>query len=138
MTENGQTQPPLKTGWVSRITMFALVALLFESVTGLVITLAPFSVFVQWSVLAHSAAGLLLLAPFIWYLWVHWLDYRDKALSDVTLLGYLSLAGLSRTSARLKHGFCDACFSDQYPIPMESDEAPPQLALFRTVGEDSD
>jgi len=95
MAEDGQTQPTIKTGWVSRLTTFALAALLFESVTGLAITLAPFSVFVQWSVLAHSVAGLLLLAPFIWYLWAHWLDYRDKAMSDVTLLGYLSLAALA-------------------------------------------
>ena len=48
-------------------------------------------------------------------------------------LGYLSLEGLRRVAESLKHGFCDACFSDEYPIPMEGDPDQPQLSLFREV-----
>jgi amidophosphoribosyltransferase len=48
-------------------------------------------------------------------------------------LGYLSLEGLRRTAASLKHGFCDACFSNEYPVPVEQDEARPQLSLFQTL-----
>jgi len=51
-------------------------------------------------------------------------------------LGYLSLEGLRRTAASLKHGFCDACFSNEYPIPIDEDEARPQLSLFQTVTEE--
>ncbi len=52
-------------------------------------------------------------------------------------LGYLSLEGLRRTSALLKQGFCDACFSDDYPVPPGDDEAAPQLSLFHDVGEEA-
>ena len=53
-------------------------------------------------------------------------------------LGYLSLEGLRRTAAQLKRGFCDACFSDEYPIAIEMDERQPQLNLFRTVEKEAD
>ena len=49
-------------------------------------------------------------------------------------LGYLTLEGLRRVGASLKRGFCDACFSDDYPLELEEEEAPPQLSLFREVG----
>jgi amidophosphoribosyltransferase len=53
-------------------------------------------------------------------------------------LGYLSLEGLRRAGAQTKHSFCDACFSDEYPVPVDSEEAPPQLSLFRNVEEESE
>ena len=49
-------------------------------------------------------------------------------------LGYLSLEGLRRTSASLKRGFCDACFSGEYPVPVDGeDESTPQLSLFHEI-----
>jgi len=52
-------------------------------------------------------------------------------------LGYLSLSGLRRVAtAQTKRGFCDACFSDEYPVPIETDPATPQLSLFRPVEEE--
>jgi amidophosphoribosyltransferase len=49
-------------------------------------------------------------------------------------LGYLSLEGLRRASASLKHGFCDACFSGEYPVPIDEEEEPTsQLSLFHEV-----
>jgi amidophosphoribosyltransferase len=46
-------------------------------------------------------------------------------------LAYLSLEALRRVEASMKHGFCDACFSGDYVIPIESLAAPPpQLDLF--------
>ena len=51
-------------------------------------------------------------------------------------LGYLSLEGLrGMATTQLKHGTCDACFSDQYPIPVHDTEHAPQLSLFRPVAE---
>jgi amidophosphoribosyltransferase len=51
-------------------------------------------------------------------------------------LGYLSIEGLRRTAAsHVKHGICDACFSDEYPVPVDSDAAAPQLSLFHPVEE---
>ena len=46
-------------------------------------------------------------------------------------LSYLSLAALRRVASSMKHGFCDACFSGDYVIPVEDLTRPdPQLGLF--------
>ncbi len=50
-------------------------------------------------------------------------------------LGYVSLSGLRELARQLKHGSCDACFSDEYPVPVHGEESPPQLSLFRSVAE---
>ncbi|TMA26064.1 MAG: hypothetical protein E6J87_22310, partial [Deltaproteobacteria bacterium] len=39
-----------------------------------------------------------------------------RAILGADSLGYLTLEGLRRCGSRLKHGFCDACFSDEYPV----------------------
>ncbi len=53
-------------------------------------------------------------------------------------LGYLSLDGLRGCGRALKHGFCDACFSDDYPVATTEEGPPPQLSLFRSVGSEDD
>ena len=53
-------------------------------------------------------------------------------------LGYLSLEGLRKSAEPLKIGTCDACFSREYPVSVESIEVMPQLSLFRDVSEDDD
>ena len=47
----------------------------------------------------------------------------------------LSLEGLRRSAEQLKHGWCDACFSDDYPVPIAPGEDAPQLSLFRPIEE---
>ena len=59
-----------------------------------------------------------------------------RAILGADSLGYLTLEGLRRCGARLKHGFCDACFSDEYPVPPAEEGPPPQLSLFRPVDPD--
>lgn len=61
-----------------------------------------------------------------------------RELMGADSLGYLSLEGLRRTTGPLKQGFCDACFSDEYPVPFETNEASPQLSLFRDIESDED
>jgi amidophosphoribosyltransferase len=52
-------------------------------------------------------------------------------------LGYLSIEGLRGTAAKdLKRGICDACFSDEYPVPIEPQEGVPQLTLFRAASDE--
>ncbi|MDX1503102.1 MAG: multiheme c-type cytochrome [Thermoanaerobaculia bacterium] len=85
---------PLRTGWTSRITTWSLAALVFLILSGLVVTFAPFHGLVEWTVLVHTAVGLLALIPVIWYLVSHWLDYKHFRLTDVVLLGYLGSAAL--------------------------------------------
>jgi amidophosphoribosyltransferase len=53
-------------------------------------------------------------------------------------LGYLSLEGLRKSAEPLKIGTCDACFSHEYPVSVESIEATPQLSLFLDISEDDD
>jgi amidophosphoribosyltransferase len=53
-------------------------------------------------------------------------------------LGYLSLEGLRRTAKKLKRGFCDACFSDEYPVAIEDEQIPPQLSLFRSAVDETE
>ncbi|MBW2294015.1 MAG: amidophosphoribosyltransferase [Deltaproteobacteria bacterium] len=52
-------------------------------------------------------------------------------------LGFLSLEGLRRVAAsEFKRGICDACFSNEYPIPVDPQQQQPQLSLFRAVEEE--
>ncbi len=87
-------RPAPRTGWASRISLLATAALLFLTVSGLLVTFAPFHAAIQWSVLLHAGLGLLLLAPLVWYSLAHWLDYKHFQLSDTVLLGYVALAAL--------------------------------------------
>ncbi len=50
-------------------------------------------------------------------------------------LGYLTIEGLRGAAKQLKHGFCDSCFSLEYPIQIEDGNSVPQLSLFRPVVE---
>jgi amidophosphoribosyltransferase len=53
-------------------------------------------------------------------------------------LAYLSIEGLRKTAAsEAKRNICDACFSGEYPVAVDSDEAPPQLSLFRLIEDES-
>jgi cytochrome c554/c'-like protein len=83
-----------RTGWASRLTRVAMWTLLVETVTGLAIRFAPFHPAVEWSVLVHTAIGVLTLVPLAWYCARHWSDYRRQAVSDVVFLGYVAVAAL--------------------------------------------
>ena len=49
-------------------------------------------------------------------------------------LEYLSLEALrALAAAQIKHGICDACFSDEYPVPVDAEHGAPQLSLFHTL-----
>jgi amidophosphoribosyltransferase len=61
-----------------------------------------------------------------------------RGITGADSLGYLSLDGLRGLGTSLKHGICDACFSDEYPIPTEAREKAPQLSLFREVEREPD
>ncbi|MAF12892.1 hypothetical protein CMK11_20775 [Candidatus Poribacteria bacterium] len=83
-----------RTGWTSILAVIAAASLVFETITGLAIAYAPFHAAVEWSVIVHTAIGVLTLLPICWYYAVHWQDYRRYAMSHVVLLGYVGLAAL--------------------------------------------
>ena len=80
----------VKTGWSTALTRLGVGALLYLSVSGLLITFSPFAAWVEWNVLAHTVIGLLAFVPIIWYSLAHWDDYKKYNLSDALLLGYVS------------------------------------------------
>jgi hypothetical protein len=84
-----------RTGWSSGLPRAAAAILLFELVSGLAITFGPFHPTVEWGVLLHTLIGVLTIAPLVWYCVRHWRDYRDQALSDVLLLGYVGVGALA-------------------------------------------
>lgn len=83
-----------RTGWSSWATRSSTISLVFLTVTGLIVTFAPFHATVQWTVVIHTLVGLLTLVPVTWYLVAHWLDYRRYDLSDTVLLGYVGVIAL--------------------------------------------
>ena len=84
----------VRTGWGGRLARLCMAIFLFEGVSGLAITLAPFHPTIQWSVLLHTLAGVATLVPVAWYCAVHWDDYRGYAMSHVVLLGYITVVAL--------------------------------------------
>jgi amidophosphoribosyltransferase len=53
-----------------------------------------------------------------------------RALIGADSLEYLSLASLREIEGSLKRGFCDACFSGEYPIAIEAQPGNSQRKLF--------
>jgi hypothetical protein len=84
----------VRTGWLSALAKLGCAVLLFETVTGLAITFAPFHPTVEWGLLLHTLIGAVTLLPLAWYLAVHWLDYKHYSVSHVVLLGYLAVLAI--------------------------------------------
>lgn len=82
------------TGWIRLLARVSIALLVFEAVSGLAITLAPFHSATQWSVLLHTLGGVLFLAPVPLYLSGHWREYRSHAPSHITVLGYVASLAL--------------------------------------------
>src|SRR5215471_4620621 len=95
MQSQGASEKPRRTGWSSVLSKVAAAILLFELLSGLAVTFGPFHPVIEWSVLLHTIVGVVTLAPLVWYSTAHWKDYRDQALSDVLLLGYVGLGALA-------------------------------------------
>ncbi|MCP4249759.1 MAG: cytochrome b/b6 domain-containing protein [bacterium] len=78
--------------WRRPLTGITLGLLVFETITGLAMWLAPFSVWNQYGVLWHTVFGVLMVVPVGWYLGQHfWRRFRGK-FNHYQLLGYLSAA----------------------------------------------
>lgn len=84
-----------QAGWAATLSRVVAGILLFELVSGLAITFGPFHPLTEWSLLLHTLAGVIALAPLAWYCARHWRNYAGQALSDVLLLGYVGAGGLA-------------------------------------------
>lgn len=73
--------------------------LLFLALTGLGAWLLPFSALAQWSVLLHTAGGLLIVIPFaVWQL-SHWLGSRKARWNSRKVSAYAGFWTLAATAA---------------------------------------
>ena len=60
-------------------------------------------------------------------------------LMEADSLEYLSPTILREIAAtHIKRGICDACFTDQYPVPIEGELGAPQLSLFRALEDEAE
>jgi hypothetical protein len=85
---------PIRTGWSGVLARAVGGILLFEVVSGLAVTFGPFHPSIEWGVVLHTIVGLLMIAPLVWYVVLHWKDYISQTLSDVLLLGYVAIGAL--------------------------------------------
>ncbi len=80
--------------WQQRLLYTVAGLLLFETLTGLAIYLLPFSVPNQMSVVFHTLAGVVLVAPYVIYQIRHWRVYRSIRVSHVKLTGYFAMTAM--------------------------------------------
>ncbi|MCC7195990.1 MAG: hypothetical protein IT356_10585 [Gemmatimonadaceae bacterium] len=78
--------------WTRPLAQGVVGLLIFEALTGLANYLLPFSVANQVMVLLHTAAGFVLVIPYVAYQWRHWRIYRSLRTTHVSLTGYLAMA----------------------------------------------
>lgn len=95
MQANETLAERLRTGWSSALSRCAGAILLFELLTGLAITLGSFRPAVEWGLILHTILGVFATAPLFWYFIRHRKAYREQALSDVLLLGYVGSCALA-------------------------------------------
>jgi hypothetical protein len=81
--------------WSSPLAVLAAGGIAFTALSGLSILLLPFSTVNQVMVLAHTAAGVLLLVPAGWYVVRHLRHYWRSAWSHILVSGYAAGAGLA-------------------------------------------
>lgn len=78
--------------WTRPLVHGVVALLVFETLTGLANYLLPFSVPNQVMVLLHTAAGFVLILPYLAYQWRHWRIYRAVPTTHVSLTGYFAMA----------------------------------------------
>jgi hypothetical protein len=98
MKSSTTVSPPKRAGWASRLAAFSLAAVVFETLSGLLIAYGPFQAGVQWTLLLHTLFGGLTLLGIAWYCLLHIADYRGYPWSHISVLGWVALLGLAVAS----------------------------------------
>jgi len=98
MNSSTTVSPPKRAGWASRLAAFSLAAVVFETLSGLLIAYGPFHAGLQWTLLLHTLFGALTLMGIAWYCALHVADYRGYPWSHISLLGWVALLGLAVAS----------------------------------------
>lgn len=80
--------------WRAVMAMLIGGLLLFETLTGVVIYLLPFSLSMQFVVLTHTIVGLIFIFPYTWYQVRHWLVNRREPMTHSKVTGFLSMVAI--------------------------------------------
>ncbi len=75
--------------WEHALLKFVSGILIFETITGLLIYLLPFSLTNQVNVLVHTIIGLVFIIPFTYYMFRHWNIYRSMPVNHYIFTGYI-------------------------------------------------
>lgn len=121
---------PGAAGWSALLARLAGGALVYLVVTGLPIRLLPFSPAMQWTVLLHTAGGILAFVPIALYSYRHWRDYRRDALTPNKVLGYLAVAGAALAMGTGVWVTALAAFSTRVPPSVRTLHLVPSVALL--------
>ncbi len=87
-TRSPSTRELVIRGWASVAAVCVATTIFLEAVSGLWLYLAPFSDLSQVLVLFHVSAGVLLLAPALYYLVWHFLAWRAQKQTVISIMGY--------------------------------------------------
>jgi hypothetical protein len=89
-TSGAPQGPGREIEWARRFVGLTLAWLAFEAVSGLALSLLPFSVPNQWAVLVHTGVGLAFFVPVLAYQWQHLRAYWSRPRGAVKWMGYLA------------------------------------------------
>ncbi len=84
--------PDTHERWTKNLLILVSGFLMFELLTGLTIYLLPFSLSNQVIILIHTVIGVAFCIPYLVYQAQHWLNNRNRPMSEIKLTGYVSMA----------------------------------------------
>ena len=92
--ESNSTNGDVVIDYRSFLTWIATSVVAYSLLSGLLITLLPFSVYIQYSIIIHSAVGLAVLVPLVAAVYLHWQRRKSDAPPPVARAAMLAIAAL--------------------------------------------
>ncbi|MCB1041618.1 MAG: hypothetical protein KDC35_01680 [Acidobacteria bacterium] len=86
------TQTRVLRGWTAPLARISVIACLLEGFSGMWAYALPYDQFAQVLTLAHTALGLMMVAPWLIYLVAHMKTWWDQKLNATSLIGFISAA----------------------------------------------
>jgi len=99
--------------WVRHLAVLTCGIFLFLCLSGLAITLLPFSVSNQFLVLVHTLGGFAFVPVYLVYQVKHWRRFHHRTLTNVKLLGYSALVATAVSVVTGVWGSLDAALGTE-------------------------
>jgi hypothetical protein len=101
--------------WVRHLAVLTCGIFIFLTLSGLAITLLPFSVSNQFLVLVHTVGGFAFVPIYLVYQVRHWRRFHHRTLTNVKLLGYSALAATALSVVSGVWVSLEAAFGSRLP-----------------------